>query len=398
MLDRLGRDCSPLQFIRELTQNSIEAILQKPDRKGDIVWDVDWNYHALTGIFKLCIVDGGIGMTGDEMVRYINQLSSSVHEQSHEGNFGVGAKIAAATRNHAGLVYMSWKDAAGSMIHLWRDPETRQYGLVQHQHPDGSWSEVGRVEDSVKPKQIDGSGTMVVLLGNDVDQNTMNAPEGSAAPSRWVGRYLNTRYFRFPKGLTVKAREGWENPLTDKDRNLLRTVTGQEKYLEQHAKESGEVELTGATARWWILKDESALTQNSGWIASSGHIAALYKDELYEMATGRGGVARLQQFGVIFGYQRVVIYVEPRNGQERELASNTARTHLLIDSEPLPWADWAAEFRDDMPPAINDLMEEVAADSISPDHRQSIRERIKRIMDLFKLSRYKPTPKGTVMV
>ena len=26
MLDRLGQDCSPLQFLRELTQNAIEAI------------------------------------------------------------------------------------------------------------------------------------------------------------------------------------------------------------------------------------------------------------------------------------------------------------------------------------------------------------------------------------
>src|SRR6266481_4269461 len=95
MLDRLGRDCSPMQFIRELTQNSIDAILQTPGAKGDIVWDVDWNYYALTGVYKLCIIDTGIGMTGDELVRYINQLSSSVHEQSHEGNFGVGAKIAA---------------------------------------------------------------------------------------------------------------------------------------------------------------------------------------------------------------------------------------------------------------------------------------------------------------
>ena len=26
LVDRLGQDCSPLQFLRELTQNSIEAI------------------------------------------------------------------------------------------------------------------------------------------------------------------------------------------------------------------------------------------------------------------------------------------------------------------------------------------------------------------------------------
>src|SRR5438477_11374363 len=103
MLDRLGQDCSPLQFLRELTQNAIEAITELPHDDGEIVWDVDWNTQALTGQYKLCIIDTGVGMTADDMVTYINRLSSSAHPQSHVGNFGVGAKIAAATRNHLGL-------------------------------------------------------------------------------------------------------------------------------------------------------------------------------------------------------------------------------------------------------------------------------------------------------
>ena len=98
LLDRLGQDCHPLQFLRELTQNSIEAI-QRAGGCGNIFWDVDWNHYALTGIMKLCIMDAGDGMTGAEMVEHINKLSSSGAEQSLSGNYGVGAKIAAATRN-----------------------------------------------------------------------------------------------------------------------------------------------------------------------------------------------------------------------------------------------------------------------------------------------------------
>src|SRR5215203_3173168 len=82
MLDRLGQDCSPLQFLRELTQNAIEAIQALPEPVGQIIWDVDWDWYDLTGVYKLCVTDTGVGMTGEEMVRYINQLSSSVHEQS----------------------------------------------------------------------------------------------------------------------------------------------------------------------------------------------------------------------------------------------------------------------------------------------------------------------------
>lgn len=35
LLDRLGEDCHPLQFLRELTQNSIEAIGRTSERTGE---------------------------------------------------------------------------------------------------------------------------------------------------------------------------------------------------------------------------------------------------------------------------------------------------------------------------------------------------------------------------
>ena len=112
LLDRLGQDCHPLQYLRELTQNSIEAILRSGS-PGEIVWDVDWTTYDLEGVQKLSITDTGDGMTGEDMVRFINKLSSSVATQSLSGNYGVGAKIAAATRNPTGVLYLSWKQGEG---------------------------------------------------------------------------------------------------------------------------------------------------------------------------------------------------------------------------------------------------------------------------------------------
>ena len=394
IVDRLGQDCSPLQFLRELTQNAIEAILRTPEKKGEIIWDVDWDTFDLTGNHKLCIVDTGAGMTGPEMVKYINQLSSSVNQQSFQGNYGVGAKIAAAPRNQHGLVYLSWKSGVGSTIHLWRNPATGQYGLRQFFLGEDGFNHWAHVEDTVKPANIDSHGTKVVLLGNDADANTVAAPEGAAAPSRWIARYLNTRYLQFPSGITVKAREGWEHPRSDRDRNLLRTVTGQKPYLEKNKASSGRVQLAGAVAHWWVLKNDSALGQNSGLLASSGHVAALFRDELYEMGAGRAGVARLQQFGVIFGYERVVIYLEP-DATSDQVTPNTARTHLLLGGEPLPWADWASEFRERLPTEIQDVIEEVgSATTPGADYRAAIRERLKQIAELFRVSRYRRATGG----
>ena len=196
----------------------------------------------------------------------------------------------------------------------------------------------------------------------------------------------------------MKAREGWKNPREDEDRNLLRLVSGQEAYLQAHCEKSGTVELADALAHWWTLKDEPALTQKASFAASSGHVAALFQDELYEMVMGRTGVARLQHFGVIFGTNRVVVYVEPLKDSEGTIESNTARTHLLRNNEPLPWAQWAEEFRALMPDEIKVLMEEVAAGISYSDYGQSIRRRLNPIVDLFELSRYRPIPKPGVFL
>lgn len=396
LLDRLGQDCHPLQFLRELTHNSIQAI-QRTGQAGEIIWDADWNYLDQQGYYKLCITDNGDGMTGSEMAGYINQLSSSIEEQSFSGNYGVGAKIAAATRNHAGLIYLSWKEGDGAMIHLWRDPRTQQYGLKQIETGD-SFAHYATMADEAKPGIIKDHGTRIVLLGHTTDADTMEAPEGAKPPSQWVAKYLNSRYFQFPDGITVRARIGWHLPRTNKNSNILRAVTGQKDYLDKHSVEVGMVQLSNATAHWWILRGDESGGQMSGTYESLGHIAALYQDELYELEAQNKGYARLQQFGIIFGYRHIVIYVEPHVTAQRPITTNTARTQLLINNESLPWVEWAAEFRDRIPPEISNYIDKIAAGAASSDHSQTIRERLKHILDLFKISRYKPVSSGTLEI
>ncbi len=398
LLDRMAKDCGELQFLRELTENSIQAVLKTPTKSGEIVWDADWVTYDLAGVYKLSITDNGEGMTGEDMIKYINHLSSSGGIQAHNANYGIGAKIAAGTRNPAGLVYLSWRESVGSMIHFWKDPQTGEYGLQQMKRPDDSWGHWAHVENSVKPDTIGAHGTKVVLNGRSDDANTMAPPEGASSPSRWVTKYLNTRYFQFPAGITVKAREGWENDRSDKDRNVLRTIIGQKRYLDEHASASGIIELTNARAHWWILRNEAALSQNSGFVGSSGHCAALWDDELYEMTAGRGNTKTLQDFGVIFGYTQVVIYVEPLETPGVEIITNTARTALILNGKPLPWADWQDEFREAMPIEIANHMEAVAAASKASDHKDSIKDRLKQIEELFKLSRYRTIKGGPLLV
>lgn len=392
MLERLGRDCDDLQFLRELTQNALEAGSTK------IQWDYDWTSFAATDTYKLACIDNGSGMTPEEMRRYINHLSASGQRQALDANYGVGAKVAAATRNPAGMMYQSWVDGQGAMIQLWRDPDTGEYGLRRFELPNGQWSFWVPLGDKAKPDIIDGHGTKVVLLGRDEHHSTMEPPAGVATPSRWVSRYLNARFFHFRSGVEVKAREGWDADPDDKG-NLLRTVRGQGRFLAEHSTERGVAELSECRVHWWIL-DDTEKRRNSSDLVNTGHSAALWGDELYEMRTARAGIARLHQFGIIFGADRVVLYIEPRNGT-RSITSNTARTQLLLEGNPLPYADWAAEFREEqnMPQELRDYMDAVIAGAQGTgDHHEAIAERLRQYRKLFRLSRYRLNPEGRLRV
>jgi hypothetical protein len=390
MLERLGADCDDLQYLRELTKNALEADATQ------IIWDVDWLLYEASGVFKLCCIDNGRGMSAREMVQHINNLSSSGGVQAMDANFGVGAKISAATRNPAGVIYQSWCDGKGAMIQLWRDPRSGEYGLKQFHLPDGSYTYVVPLGAAAKPEHIDSHGTKVTLLGLDDADDTVAAPEGVPTPSRWFARYLNARYYEYPDEVTVRAAEGWEPGDPSHPSFVRRAVTGMGAFLAEHSDERGVVELTDCRVRWSIL-DTSDRRRKTSELPNNGHFGALYQGEIYEMITGRGGTARLQQFGVLFGTDRIVLYVEPRNGPGRALSANTARTQLLLNGAPLPYAEWAHEFRENMPHEIRDYMDAVIAGTSAADHSQTIMERLKSYVRLFKLSRYRTRSGGPLL-
>ena len=115
LLERLGSECTDLQGLRELTVNGLDAIAALgADRPGRVVWDLDWERFDGSGgrVRKLSVIDTGTGMTAEQLRHYINQLAASGREQSSRGNFGVGAKVAAGSRNPHGLEYRSWQEGA----------------------------------------------------------------------------------------------------------------------------------------------------------------------------------------------------------------------------------------------------------------------------------------------
>ncbi len=190
---------------------------------------------------------------------------------------------------------------------------------------------------------------------------------------------------RIRTGVLIREHHGRGQP------GQLTRVDGERFHVERRAVCGGIVELSDAVACWWVLDDDHrARRREAGTWTSSGHIVAAHGDELYDqLAQTRGGYGRLQDFGVRFGYKRVVIHLQPHVEPDR-LQANTARTMLLLDHEPLPWTRWGEEFAAAMPEEIRRLQEHAASTDATP-RQDAIRSRVASILPLYRLSRYRPT-------
>lgn len=403
LIVKLGAECGDLQGLRELTVNGLEAIAALgPASQGRVVWDLDWERFEASGgrVRKLSVIDTGVGMSAGQMRYYINHLAASSHQQTRTGNFGVGAKIAAGSRNPAGLEYRSWRDGQGALICFKRHHDGR-WGLQPQTWPDGHTDFWRALEEHEKPWLLRGrpNGTQVVLLGEHDRQDTTQAPASvTEARQQWITRYLNTRFLSLPDQVEVLVRDRQRAGADWRDPGALRRIYGQRRYLEPRTEQTGTVELSDAFAHWWVLDDDHrARRREAGIWAATGHAAAVFDDELYDLlAQTRGGYGRLQDFGVRFGYERVVIYLEPQG--DGRLEANTARTLLLLDQQPLPWARWGEEFAAAMPEEILRLQERVASADGIP-RREAIRGRVSQLLPLYSLSRYRPPqPAGHLRV
>lgn len=411
LLDRLAADTPPNQQIRELTQNAIEAVQRRrkfDSSEGVIRWDVDWDHLKRTGVYKLSIVDNGDGMTPPQMLEYLNSLAVQGANQTQgiSENFGVGAKITALHRNSHGLVYQSWLDGKGTMVKLHRDDKEGVYGLDSFELEDGpDWTP--RIKDVYKPSTITKNGTKVTLLGTSKQDNTCFPPEAGGAMN-WLITYLTGRYFRIPENIKLQARvltrdDGdWpsEEPQPSAKTYNFQTVFGAKALLDDYAKEKGTVALTTADAHWWVFDDPRQASKDMSTRGGrTGKVGIVFQDEVYVQLVPPAARRILASFGIVFGADHVVIYVEPK--KTLDIRADTARSRIIINGEDVQKANWfetwGEEFRQKMPPAIKAKIDEIMAKTEGDPEgktRERIKERLQRIRELLRPSRYRRDPTG----
>ena len=391
LLERLGSECGDLQFLRELTVNGLDAIAAQPGpARGRVVWDLDWQrLEASAGkVRKLTVTDTGTGMRPDQLGRYINQLASSSREQSHTANFGVGAKVAAGSRNPHGLEYRSWHQGQGALVCFKRHSDGR-WGLEPQPWPDGHhdyWRPLGEQD---KPWLLRGQdhGTQVVLLGHHERDDTTQAPQSvSDARQHWITRYLNSRFRQFPDGIEVLVRDHHDR---GKPGQLTR-VQGERAHVERRAVCGGDCRaqrcgrvLVGARRRSPRPPPRSRrldLQRSHRRRARRRALRPPGPDPRWVRAPA--GLRRPLRLRARRDPPRTP-------GRTGRLEANTARTMLLLDHEPFPWTRWGEEFAAAMPEEIRRLQEHAASTDGTP-RQDAIRGRVASILPLYRLSRYRP--------
>jgi hypothetical protein len=392
LIQNLGRDCVPEQFIREFVQNGIEAV-QRTKKKGQVLVDYNKSYFDKHGVYKICFIDNGDGMTSDQMLALLNNLSASGSVRNQFSNYGVGAKIAALIKNHAGVMYDSWRNGVGSRIYIAYDDEEGIYGVQRMADINGDATDVFSIPDDEKPDIINEHGTRVTLLGMDIEDNTMETLTPVAGKEAGLSKYLNTRYHVLPDDVEISARIGYSRDPNDKH-NYSNRIKGLKISLDTRALLKGEMRLSDANLYWWIMPKNADTDFGKGRETLKGHTALVVQNEVFDLQDTK--TRRVQNFGVLAGEKQVVIHIEP---DINTLRQSTTRTHASrADGSEVNWDKWYEQFRANMPPEFKKFLDEAIDEQLSISNVDDIKDKLKSIRELYKLNRYKPNPTGKHLV
>jgi hypothetical protein len=283
------------------------------------------------------------------------------------------------------------------MIWVTTDPTTGEYGLRNFEAMDPETGEV-RIDEvvapfwddqhgcdwaSVKPDWIEDHGTVIVLLGDDPNANTVlgdpNRP--SESDIKGISTYLNRRLWEVDADVQIVVDElrsadptTW--PVSEEmahvtggaeRRTNRRTIEGAKHYIEYPVSsfQKGKLAASGSqpvghgTYVDWYLWDGDR-PKLSAYAAEGGYIAALYKRELYDVTNHH---STYRSFGVLESAVRSKLWLILRppifdegNGKHGVYPRGDRNSLLIMGGphagEALPVNDWGADFAANMPEPI----------------------------------------------
>ncbi len=411
-VDLLHGECTPLQWLRELVVNSIEAIVETGKPGTILVHAVQQDMGEGIGtIRKLAVTDTGEGIAEDRLYSSFQVAMTS----RGTGNYGIGAKIAALPLNPAGMIYRSqiegrtpaeliwYRSGPYSCYEArgWIDEPTNEIRYVTP--PSCEESSYSRITDA-------GHGTQVVLCGENAEHDTCRTLGPStykgAGNLHWAIRQLNFKFWKIPKSIEIRVENAKTNRSDSDPRDYI--VHGGETGMKSFAAESGVVELESNPykVRWFLLNESVTQRRNShnGW-GEGRIIAALYHEktgvtEVYAMLRTRRGAALMNDFGIYTGAERVVLLIEPTQMRQDLMQPTTARDDLRVGDEgnvSSAYKEIGQEFAGLMAekaPKLAEYVRKQLEGMKSTSDEQNLKEVIAQAIELYKIRDFRRLAKG----
>lgn len=383
-MKHLTQSMLPGQVYREMTHNSIEAI-QRRTSDGDatpglITWMADPEYEE-QGIYKLTLMDNGDGMSKEEMPKYLLNINGAGANKERGGNdnYGMGAKLAGFDKHPKGLVYKSWAESKGHQATLVkRDLNNKEeFGFITQQDPEtGEEDLVVPLGNEIKKRYrpIRSNGTAVTLLGKSNRENTVRAPKGFTG-SKWLCKYLNSRYFELPLDITLRVRvypTDWESRKNHSGKLEYVKVEGQKAVFDKHSISKGVIQTEDTKQYWWAFgKNVPKEVVEMG--ATTGRVGILHQGEVYYNRNTSVGKQEMSHFQIYSGRNRIAIIIEPDITKHTDIQASPVRDAVYMDGgtdrdknkDPFDgWIElWAEEFCKQTP----DIIKEICEESLSTD-------------------------------
>jgi hypothetical protein len=362
-LKRFMREVAPMQFVREIYVNAVEA--------GATTMRVYFDpQYEMLGINKICFADDGKGMTAREMYEYLAQYNSSskTTEGSYHDNFGIGVKATTLLANPYGVVFLSWstENPEGAMIWFTYDEAGDRVGLRPIEYideegeldtictrmPDGSQANVVSLDDlrleypdgyeGVKwweckeAAKIDKHGTIVMLLGADRDADSV----GASWYRNSIPHYISSRFIKIDAQISISEKIGNESSTASAYR-----AKGLLDVLYRYVKHTDTIEHQGFMIDVLYVdvpynKADPKTTSALSAKALSGYSALEYKGELYHVTYGK---REARSWGISHDdvIKKVLLIVRPphrgvqSDGVIRGCYPNERRDRLLWDDESI---------------------------------------------------------------
>lgn len=431
-LKRFSRAMHPMQFVREIYQNAVEAGASR------LRTYLEPQYFT-QGVKKLAFADDGPGMTAHEMADYLGQYnSSSKRTGGVHDNFGIGVKATTLINNPYGVVFLSWSKESpeGNMMWFTYDEENSEVSVkpaeVTYVDEDGEediecidiavpgWSTSVNVIDlsllaeafpdgwegikwweCKKAAKIKTTGTIVMMLGESAEADSL--------PAFWSPRtlsyYMSWRYEKLDT-FCSDFIPGQISPNTSASKRATGLLEAVGRYISHQDQLRAPNDIQIDVYYLEVPKQSSNNFKTLHYCSAKTHrgfSAISYKGELYH---SKGDKINARSWGITADdvIQKVIIIVRPpilgvqADGSTRGVYPNDLRDRLL-------WQDSSSEsedkdfdldevkrwFVENQPKRLIDMIEKANAEDSSISRSQRARKELQRYADVFK---HRSTKKG----